>query len=174
MQWWSCSCLTLVLMLIITCTESSLLLFFIPACATCCVSLTLHHLSLGSPPPLLNEEACAVYVCLALVCAWERNMWVHPTAPWRERVAMYVSLSAGVWNNIHRCWLSLRCASHWGAKYTCAAPPTHRRSNSRFQIYLYPCDHSERDCCEIHTSYHGTSLWRVCFMLVLSLTPGVN
>lgn len=149
-------------MLIITCIESSLLLFLIPACATCCVSLTLHHLSLGSPPPLLNEEACAVYVCLALVCVCAREEHVGASNCTVERASGHVrvSLGGGVKQHPSLPTFFALCVSP-GCKIhvCCTHTRAHTCSNSRFQIYLYPRDHSEQHCCEIHTPYHRTSWW---------------
>lgn len=83
---------------------------------------TGHPPPAGSPPPLLNEEACVQYTSVPRVCVPLKNMWVHPTAPWR--VAECVLLSVGVWNNTHGwvwCCFSLRDAHG----LHCEPPHTH-------------------------------------------------
>lgn len=164
--------------LITTCINSSLpfsLSFFpfspfsfsVPACVTCCVSSSpASPWALSTPASQLGSLRCVRMSAFATACVCARDEHVGASNCTAERASgrVRVSLSGGVKQHLSLLLLllltPLRCKSHWGAKYTCACAallvPTHTRAPVVVILGLecisYPCDHSEQDCCEIHTS----------------------
>lgn len=146
MQWWSCSCLTLVLTLIITCIESSLLLFFY---SCLCDLLRLSNTAppfpwLSTPAPERGSVCCICTPCIG-VCVREEHVGASNCTVERASGHVRVSLRGGVKQHpslltFFALCVSLGCKIH--VRRT-APPPTHTHGRTPVVIpgFKYICIH---------------------------------